>query len=685
MIIFLLMNGIVVVSSFLITYRVFKLAERVDSLICWFLLYFAQIVLVETALGFFGILTLRAILGAILALFFVVWLVVRRRVSSFDRTGIREAGAAVVGDKVVLFGLSVIAGFALIKIYEGLFINPPLGWDCFTYHFVFPIEWIKHGNLENPIYIANDLSAAYYPFNGSLYFLWLMMPLKNVFLANMGQVPFYGLAFLATYAVARKVRLKRSSSIFAAILLTVTPNFFKQMQIGYVDVMMAALFLAAVNFLLLFYRENKFKFVVLWSLSFGLFIGLKPTGLTFGIGPFLFFILIAARIVGKKEWGRALGYVIASLLIIAAMGGYAYLRNFIRYGNPLFPTDITVLGKHIFKGVISLSRYRASGDWAHFTFKEVLFSEGLGAQFIIFIIGGLFLSAYVFLKKRPKRIDLPVFFLLSLPVTLYLAFHFLTPLPWVRYLYAFLATGFIASLCIIDMAGIPAIVIRWLVVICVTASTFELNRRNGLCLSLAASAILFFLLPRIAQYRFNKRLVAAICVMLAISLGFLNARYDKDEFKRYMAKSRFPDGEKAAWLWLRTHTGASRIAYTGRPDTLPLYGKHFTNDVFYVSVNKIHPARLHLFPSSHYIWTDDFSALRKNMEEPGNFREYPDYDDWRRNLELERIDFFVAYSVSEAKEGTFPIEDEWAIAHPEYFARVFTSNIAHMYKVNYEQ
>ena len=74
---------------------------------------------------------------------------------------------------------------------------------------------MKHKNLANPITINDDLGPSYYPINGSLIYLWGMYPLKNVFLADLGQIPFFVISFIALYGICRKFNISREYSFYA--------------------------------------------------------------------------------------------------------------------------------------------------------------------------------------------------------------------------------------------------------------------------------------------------------------------------------------------------------------------------------------------------------------------------------------------------------------------------------------
>lgn len=300
MIIFLLMNLLVIISSFLITYRLFQISNSVDALICWFIVYLSQIVFSELILGISGILYLNNLILINSVILLIIWFIVKNRLSSFNLNTIRDAFYGLLRNKIILLGVAVILGFSLVKVGINL-INPPFGWDSLNYHFTFPVEWLKHGNLETPITISDDFAPSYYPINGSLYFLWLILPFKNVFLADLGQVPFFILAFLAMYSISRKLGINREFSLYAAVLFLLIPNVFKQLEVAYVDVMVAALFLVCINYLFLLTSEFSRKNVLVYSASLGLLLGTKTIALPYSILLFLPFIYLCLKNFNKPR------------------------------------------------------------------------------------------------------------------------------------------------------------------------------------------------------------------------------------------------------------------------------------------------------------------------------------------------------------------------------------------------
>ncbi|MCX5703088.1 MAG: hypothetical protein NT066_01125, partial [Candidatus Omnitrophica bacterium] len=306
----------------------------------------------------------------------------------------------------------VILSFGLIKCFINL-LNPPFGWDSLNYHFTFAVEWLKHGNLDIPITIFDDPSPSYYPINGSLFYLWLMLPLKNVFLADLGQIPFFILSLLAIYNISKKLGLNRELSFYASALFLVTPNIFKQLQIAYVDVMVAGLFLVSVNFLFLLNESLSLANTLIYSMSLGLLLGTKTIGLPYSVLLFIPFLYSALKNI-KKSY-----FILLAILVIALLGGFSYFRNFFETANPLYPLDFKLLGKTIFKGVIQTSIYRAHFKIEDYALSKLLFHEGLGMQTAILILPAIFIALPVTLLKK-KNLDFNLVYFLILPILVFL-------------------------------------------------------------------------------------------------------------------------------------------------------------------------------------------------------------------------------------------------------------------------
>ena len=680
--IFLLMNLTVAASAVLLSGRIFRISGSLDFFISAFLLYLGQIIAGEMLLGILGILYLDNLLFLNLAVLSVVWLLARGHKSSASMiTG--GAISEILHDKAALFLAAIILVFGIVKCLINL-VNPPFGWDSLNYHFVFPVEWLKYGNLDIPITICDDPAPSYFPINGSLYYLWLMLPLRNVFFADLGQLPFFILCLVSVYGIARKIGLEKIASFYAAGLFFIIPNFFKQLSISYVDVMVAGLFLACVWFLFSLNKEFSLRYCVLFGISLGLLLGVKTIGLPYGFLLVLPFFALCFRSPPKA------GLPLLVALLAVLFGSYTYLRNFFVTGNPIYPLEYKLFGKIIFKGVIDQAAYSAHFPPGSYRLDKILFHEGLGAQTLVFVLPSMFLALPLALLKKRKP-DFILTYFLTLPLLIFCVYRFVIPLANLRYIYPLLAIGMILGFYTAELLRPPGVVIRILVALCAIVSMFELAKRLELASSLILTFTLLPLLLLIFRGRRRKKIslrpaaAAVIFFALFIILALLEGWYLQREFPRYLAMKKYsgfwPDAARA-WDWLNSRTAGSNIAYVGRPVAFPLYGTNFKNNVYYVSVNNTDPAKLHYYPGSRYHWGDDFLGEHRNFEEDGNYRGGADYSVWLKNLIRRNTDYLFVYSLHQTKEVVFPLEDRWAGAHPEKFTPVFTNQTVHIYKVN---
>ncbi|MDD2752355.1 MAG: hypothetical protein PHN59_04420 [Candidatus Omnitrophica bacterium] len=585
-------------------------------------------------------------------------------------------------NKIETLCLAVIFGFGIVKILINLF-NPPFGWDNLNYHFTFPVEWLKNHNLDNPISISGDPSVSYYPINGSLFFLWFILPLKNVFLADLGQLPFFIAAFLAVISLSKKLNLSKESSFYAAVLFSLIPNYFKQLQIAYIDIMVAALFLIALNYLFLINKENKVRNIVLCSLAIGLAIGTKTTAIPAIL--LLLLPLIYLCIAGYSGYKKIFSLA-SCFLAILAVGGFSYIKNFILTQNPLYPLNFNIAGQTIFKGVIDNQIYRTGIRPGDFNLARFLFHEGLGGQTIIFVIPALVLACPLLLYINRKKHDLLTAYLLILPFLIITAFRFLIPLANIRYIYALFAISIIIFFYAAETFKISGKLLRILVISCVIGSIPELAKKIELVAGLFLSLVLFFSLgPIIRLLKKNSGLKVILLLIFTFASLILAERYYIDnEFPRYSRMVKYsgfwPEATKA-WHWINENTSGNNIAYIGRPVAFPLYGANFKNNVYYVSVNAVEPAMLHYFLRSRYIWGYNGNQVFRNFESPENYRGNADYDVWLNNLKKKKTELLFVYSELIRKTSDFPIEDKWAIDHPEVFNPVFENSTIHIYKI----
>lgn len=681
------MNFIVATSAFLLIKYFIYFKQITDYIITFFILFLSQIILTLQLLGITNLLYLKHAIILNLCILLIVYATIKTiGIKPKDNLYIKFRSAIdnLNFNKTQILLLSVILGFGLIKIFINL-INPPFGWDDLNYHFTFPVEWMKIGRLDNPIVISDDPFPTYYPINGSLLFFWFMLPLKSVFLADLGQLPFLIISFLAVLSINRKLKLDREYPIFAASLFVFIPNFFKQLQIAYVDIMVAGIFLVAFTFILILREKFNLKNIIIFALSFGIFIGIKTTALFYSIFilmPFLYLVFSQKQVSFIKK----IGYIILVSSIVFIFGCFSYFKNLILAGNPFYPLGITVFAKTIFKGVIDKTTFVYRNVKGGYSLAKLLFHEGLGIQSLLIILPGTILAPAVnIFKNRNKNLFLN--YLMFLPILLYLTYRLILPIPNSRYLYPMMGIGIIVGFYVISSLSISIKIIRALTIISIVVSAFECARHQELIFSFILSFLLFFIFTvfltskRLRIITFSKGIAALSIVILFIILQLLFLDYKKNEYIRYVKNSRYwPDATKA-WLWLNQNTKGNNIAYIGRPVPFPLYGTNFKNNVYYVSVNSNDPIHLHDLRDSVYRW-DSPENMHENFCQPNNYRGNADYSVWLNNLHNRKTDFLFIYSLHHTKDIKFPLEEAWAKEHPDKFNLVFSNDTIMIYRIN---
>jgi len=681
---FIFMNLIVGLTVFVISKYLFHpFSSRVDYFISLFIVFLSLIIGSLFLLGVGGRLYFWNVIGLNILILLVIYSIVKilnlnPKKQVFPK--ITSFSEELFTSKVSVLCLSVIVSFLTVKLVINLF-NPPFGWDSIGYHFSFPVEWLKHGNLNNPIVVLDDPSPTYYPVNGSLFFLWLIFPFKSAFLADLGQFPFFIIAVLSVYGISRKIGLSKNLSFYSSALFMLIPNFFKQLQIGYVDIMVASLFLVCVNFL--FLLENNFclQHVLIYSLSLGLLIGTKTLAL-----PYSILLIIPFMVIWLKN-NKKVHLIFIFALCILVFGGFSYFRNLIETGNPFYPLDLKLFNTHIFRGVVDKSNFTSRFISYDYSLGKILFHEGLGAQTLLLVFPAIFLALPIAFIKRRKSLNFNLIYFLLLPILIYFVYRYIIPLANARFLYSLMGLGIILGFYILHTLRVNKLMLNSLIIICVLASIPELAKRQELIVSVILSVALFFVLinfKKINLFR-NTKLLWILLILLAFGVLFWGEIFHKtNEFKRYYIMRKYsgfwPDATKA-WDWLNANTTGNNIAFVGRAVPFPLYGSGFKNNVYYVSVNKVQPVKLHYFKNSWYEWGIGFEGLLKSVEQEYNYRGNADYNIWLENLLKTNTDYLFIYSLQQTKSTIFPIEDNWAKSHTDRFKSVFSNDTIHIYKI----
>jgi len=679
MITLLLANAIVTLSAFILVKAFFPERKGVDSFLLGFLFFWAQIILVEMVLGTMGMFYL-----SLIALAHCIILMALLFFSSRVKVCLLEVDIAFfLSNKPLLFVTAVFLGFFLPLFFINL-VNPPICVDSQQYYLAFPAFWIKQGNLINPVIVWGTprgvqafSCVTYYPINAQLFFAWLMLPLKNAFLADVAEAPFYLIGILAIYTILRKYGLKREAAIFCGFLWALIPNILRQMANGsQIDVICAAMLLLVLNALLVLKAEFNLKNALIFGIGLGIFVGTKILDIVWA-AAFVPFFLYCLGTNYKRAGVRGLLNVIGAIAVSTVLfGGYIYIKNFIHAGNPVYPIAVNLFGRQIFGGLADSAAYSRIVSPHAIRFADILWKEGLGGQFLLLVLPGTFIPWLFFKSIKGKAKPAGEYlFLFTVPILMAFLYFVVIKTGWVRYLFPYLGAAIIAMAIFLSKFNWGERYLYGAGVIAVIASITKFANGPLLAISLVLTLVIFVLFLLAAKNSlstkivFNFKISAIIVLIAALSLSWLNIEYDKQEFARYPAtfsKKEAPQRDTAfGWQWLNDNTGSGkRIAFVGRSEIYPLFGTRLKNKIFYVPVNKRSLAA--------YAPTDGF------------YRKEKEFGVWLMNLRKIRANYiFVAlpHEVDNESEDArvFPVEDRWCRENPGYFKAVFSNSLVHIY------
>ncbi len=681
---------------------------------------FASVLLAWTW-GILGVELLGSI-GLLARLPLLLWGVLGLAIAfAFRQLGPAESASRVASEPFDWpWECKVCLGLALWGV--GVFLNSALFFpvkvttDGPIYHLYFAARWWKAGRVFLIAAPFGENAATYFPAAGDLWFTWLMVGWRGERLAKAGQFPFYVVAALAAYALARRLGAERMPAFVATswfALLTYSLMFSFEAN---VDMISVAQYLVAVYFLLRDAQgDDRGPSLVLGCLAAGGVMATKVIGVVF-VPPLLalagFGVLLRAG-----TWARKARSLVVLLTVPLVLPGYWFLQNALLTGNPLYPLRVAAFGVTLLRGwygpgVMRLSHhYIAVTNWRAFVdmFGGMLdprlaplwlvsaagaWTWGLSRNAVparrwIALCAGLAVADVILYwvaipYRTQQRFMLPALGVSVVPIamtlqrrrwlcsvtTVLLGIHLVTPqgwpivgssgsVPWdlsplvpnifpspvflphnLEQLRVYTATvGNVVSLLGQIAVGLVAIGVAW-----AWLSAGRSIRRRGLALGLSV----------------------AWAGLLVVSTGSLSVD------SRLAFYPFFPD-YFAGWTQLEMRAGPSgaRVAYAGTNLPFYLLGAGLRNEVRYINVDAHRDWLMHDYhrAAGYTTW---------QTPRPGWDRVHPDYDAWLANLRAERIQLLVV-TRAVAQEGRhniadsegFPIERQWADAHPEIFEPLY--------------
>ncbi|MBX6312407.1 MAG: 4-amino-4-deoxy-L-arabinose transferase [Isosphaeraceae bacterium] len=607
-----------------------------------------------------------------------------------------------------MLALALVLWAALLLGLPSLLLPVKVVSDGPIYHLYFAARWWKAGRIFLIATPFGETAAPYFPAGGDLWFTWLLTGLGGDRLARVGQVPFFAMAGAATYALARRLAVGAASALVAMCwFLTILPLLLFSFEAN-VDTIFIAGYLTAVYFGLRYaLGDGGAGTITLAGLAAGGAWGTKPTATVFipvllALGG----IVVLSRARPLADRLVHLGLWLGTPMVLA---GYWFGRNAWLTGNPLYPLQVSVFGRVWLTGwydaaAMTRSHYyipvhdaRALIDilvavldprllplWA--AALAGAWALGLGGRPLgrwiwgcsALAVANLALYWLLIPYRTQQRFMLQALGLAAVPLgrlldragglrwaaVLLLAIHLTTPPAWpILPLWGTIPWDLSAAIPEVENAPIPLSSLSqegsyW-------GSLLALGLGCGIVAWLWGQAAAR---PSVARWA---RALGALAILVGTSAALFAWSMDAARF----VYPNFPD-YLHGWRELEGRCGrdGARIAYAGTNLPYYLMGADLRNEVRYVNIDAHRGWLLHDYHR------EACQRGRPNWPtpRPGWDRLQPDYAAWLANLRAEGIQLLVVARANPvegpfniADPQHFPIERQWAEAHPEDFEPLY--------------
>ncbi len=304
----------------------------------------------------------------------------------------------------LVIGIFFLCSFTYIAITAVALMHPATGGDALSYHSPLAVLLWREGNLGSFLDHAPQIWALAHPGMAELWFGLLRVG-AGEWLANLGQLPFSFLGVAAIYAFARRLGLRSGAALLSGLAFLLVPMVVMQSAMQQNDIVGSVLIMVTIALASASIKTWNIERLILIGAGLGLTvttkIALLPTAAAVGI------FIIGAVIfhsIRSKSWQRVLfplaiiGFVF--LLVVSPW----WVRNIIRYQNPIYPSAIPFLGRGVFVpdfGRIDISFVPSPIAWPLYPLIEPHDDRsGFGALFLIGAIPG-FLFAFRKAFKQP--------------------------------------------------------------------------------------------------------------------------------------------------------------------------------------------------------------------------------------------------------------------------------------------
>lgn len=677
---FSLLTSLVLISSFLLSFRLFpKAREYISSLLSYtFFFFISTIIGIQVLLGIFGILNAFFLSIAVYSWTILIVLITGKYFVKNYTARPKNIFSFLM---VLVFGFLLL--FIFIEFFNAL-IQPVWEYDSIAYHLPFVRYWLASGSMQNALFTPYAGPVGYYPASGEVITLWNILPVKADFLANIQNI-FLLICFAVTsYDFARKIGLSRAPSLLFPILFLHSPIILKEVGSAHVDLFFALSFLYTIYFIAEYIFTRDARTFITIGLSLGLFVGSKYLALPYAIllGIILIFYVLKNIFREKIQKKQYLLFIMLAVIGFFLVGGFWYIRNYYLASNPVFPAEVKIGSYLLFKGYGSMTDQIL--NWSLIknldTLQELKFFLGkyllrTGWQTYLIIIS-YFLGLLLFIIQKPIR-KTTLVFLITIPLFFYI--YLITPYTYndldanIRYSILFLLIGALFVAYIAEHIKIlrPVIYLGTLAAIFLTLYTalrmkdlphelFNLSfikQYPGIFAfySLKIAIGIFVGMWILRQKKHPKLGIISILLITPFFIFLGNAEIfrvrEEQRFTTLQHKYSQYKNLIHAFEWFDKNTLSSEsVAYSGFHFYYPLFGTHLDKKVQYISVNSCE--------NCNYV---DYNNQKQSIMSEANRQA------WTSNLTDAKIEYLILFD----QIGYLKYEPKWVTELPQKFQKVF--------------
>jgi len=220
---------------------------------------------------------------------------------------------------------ALLAALLALRLLLQVWFFAPYTGDSLAYPLPKIAEWIRGNGFTGEVGVDRRST---FPAGFELIEAWWVVFLHHDVLIEMAGVEFLMLGAAAVYAIAEGLGWGGRTGAIAALLFALNPAIHFQATSSMNDGAVAALVLAAASLIV----SGASPLLVLLPLALG--AGIKPTFVYAVPG----LALLAALVPRGEDPGRTSTLPVLALDVAAVLVGSSwYLRNWVVYGNPIYP------------------------------------------------------------------------------------------------------------------------------------------------------------------------------------------------------------------------------------------------------------------------------------------------------------------------------------------------------------